>query len=67
MNEKQARKFGRALDELRRVANKQGWAMLPLTDSEGAPLRIYAIGHLADVAVLQDILKEVKDDTQSGE
>jgi hypothetical protein len=59
-----SKKFGRTLEELKRVANKQGWTLLPLSDSEGTPLRIYAIGRLDDVAVLQDLLKEIDDDKE---
>ena len=67
MNEKElkaARKYGRTLADLKATAMKQGWTLLPLQDSEGSSLRIFAIGKLDDVAVLQDILKEIKDDKE---
>ena len=69
MNERKmraVRKYGKALEDLRRIAQKQGWALLPLTDSDGSSLGIFAVGKLDSVAILQELLKEVKDDTQSG-
>ena len=61
LKEKQAsaaKRFGRALDELRRVAQKQGWAVMPLTDVDGSSLGIYGVGKLDSLALLQELLAE---------
>jgi hypothetical protein len=62
MDEKKAalaRKYGRTLEELKRVAQKQGWAVVPLQDPDGSSLGIFAIGRLDSVAALQELLKEI--------
>lgn len=67
MNEKKAslaRKYGRTLEELKRVAQKQGWAIMPLTDSDGSSLGIFAVGRLDSIAGLQDLIKEIKSDEE---